>query len=96
MQTPETITSEDDMAKQSGEWQPIESAPFRKVIEVRNPQMEKPVLATRGYADENGVHPDLTFCTSVYTPDDMFPTRAGMLVCASEWRPAPTPQEATR
>ncbi len=70
-------------------WKPIESAPYQRVIWVRNKLMEKPVKATRGYADENRmVHPDTTYCTSVHTPETGglgFP--AGMLVCPDEWKP---------
>jgi hypothetical protein len=73
------------------DWQPITTAPFQTVIEVRNEQMRgRTVLATRGYTHNGMVHPDSTFCTSVFTPDPngMFPTPAGQLVCPTEWRPA--------
>lgn len=75
------------------DWKPIATAPFQTVIEVRNKAMAEPTLATRGYQTEAGVHPDDTFCTSVFTPDKSgihclgFP--AGKLVCPSEWREAP-------
>ena len=73
-------------------WQPISTAPFQTVIEVRNRVMDKPVLATRGYVYNGAVHPDTTNCTTVYTPDLYFPTLAGQLVCPDEWRlPAPQP-----
>lgn len=71
------------------EWQPIETAPFQTVIEVRNPQMEEPCLATRGYSHNGIVHPDTTFCTTAYTPHKYFPVFAGNLCCPTEWRPAP-------
>ena len=68
------------------EWKPIDECPWQTIVEVRNPQMEKPVRATRGHMTEIGVHPDLTFCTSVYTPDEFFPTAAGKLICPTEFR----------
>jgi hypothetical protein len=70
------------------DWRPIETAPFQMVIEVRNEQMQRPCLATRGYAHNGMVHPNTTFCTSVFTPDPdgFFPTLAGNLVCPTEWR----------
>ena len=68
------------------EWKPIKGAPYQTVIEVRNSLMEKPVRATRGFMTEIGVHPDDTFCTSVFTPDEFFPYPAGQLVCATEFR----------
>ena len=74
-------------------WQPIATAPFQQVIEVRNPQMKgRSVLATRGYVHNGMVHPDTTFCTTVFTPDPegLFPTPAGKLCCPTEWR---EPQE---
>jgi hypothetical protein len=78
-------------------WQPIETAPFQRVIEVRNKQMEKPCLATRGYVWNGAVHPDNTFCTTVYTPDKFFPVFAGNLCCPTEWReplpPIPTGED---
>lgn len=67
-------------------WTPIEECPWQTIVEVRNPQMDRPARATRGYATELGVHPDLTFCTSVYTPDELLPMRAGVLVCPTEFR----------
>ena len=72
------------------DWQPIETAPFQTVIEVRNKVMQHPVLATRGYCHNNMVHPDSTFCTTVFTPDPegIFPTLPGHLVCPTEWRAA--------
>ena len=75
-------------------WQPIETAPFQTVIEVRNRVMKKPVLATRGYVYNGAVHPDTTNCTTVYTPDPFFPTPAGQLVCPTEWRLPPPPTKA--
>jgi hypothetical protein len=73
-------------------WRPIGEAPFQTVIEVRNPQMESPCLATRGYAQDGMVHPDNTFCTSVWTPDPRcagLGFRAGQLVHPTEYRLAP-------
>lgn len=70
------------------EWRPISEAPWQTVIEVRNPQMEEPLLATRGHMTAAGVHPDTTFCTTVFTPHKFFPTPAGRLCCPTEWRPA--------
>jgi len=71
----------------SNEWRSIDSAPFQEVIEVRNPQMRRPVLATRGYAAPDGmVHPDNTYCTTVFTPHPHFPFPAGRLCCPTEWR----------
>ena len=68
------------------EWKPIASAPWQRVVWVRNTLMEKPVKATRGYATDIGVHPDNTFFTTVYTPDRFFPTPAGNLCCPTEWQ----------
>lgn len=72
------------------EWQPIVTAPWQTVVEVRNPAMKSPVLATRGYQTERGIHPDDTFFTSVHTPDasgfGIFDMPAGALVCPTEWR----------
>lgn len=80
------------MAKDDGRspdaWRPIKTAPFQTVIEVRNPQMQEPCLATRGYAHNGMVHPDNTFCTSVFTPRKFFSTPSGQLVCPTEWRPS--------
>ena len=67
-------------------WKPVKSAPWRTVVWVRNEMMEKPVKAIRGYADEQGVHPDQSFFTTVYTGDRHFPTPAGRLCCPTEWR----------
>lgn len=75
------------------EWQPIETAPYQKVIEVKNDVMPAPVRATRGYYFDGMVHADNTFCTSVYTPNDFFPMRAGALVCAKVWRPVKSGQK---
>ena len=66
-------------------WMPIETAPYGKVIRVRNKLMDRPVLATRGYVHNGSVHPDQTFCTSEYTPDQFFPFPSGKLVCPDEW-----------
>ena len=74
------------------DWRPIKNAPYQTVVWVRNAQMEKPILATRGYADDRGVHSDRSFFTSVYTPDNFFPQPAGRLVCPSEWAEV-TPKE---
>lgn len=73
------------------DWRPIKSAPWQTVIEVRNPQMDHPCLATRGYMHNGMVHPNDTFCTTVFTPDPdgLFPTPSGQLACPTEWRPAP-------
>lgn len=75
---------------QVGGWRPISSAPFGKVIEVRNSQMDHPCLATRGYVRNGMVHENTKFCTTVFTPspDGLFPTPSGQLVCPDEWRPA--------
>lgn len=75
------------MPQDNGDWRPIKSAPYQTVVEVRNPQMEKPIRATRGYVVDGMVHPDRTFFTSVFTPDEFFPFRGGCLVCPTEWRP---------
>ena len=69
-------------------WRPIKTAPYQTVIEVRNPVMREPCRATRGYAHNGMVHPDSTFCTSVFTPGDPLPRAYdGNLVCPTEWRP---------
>lgn len=68
------------------QWFPIDSAPYGKVLLVRNNLTRTPVRATRGYVHNGAVHADQTFFTSVYTPDYegmFFP--AGRLVCPTEW-----------
>lgn len=67
-------------------WKPIAECPWQTIVEVRNPQMDEPVLATRGYSTEIGVHPDTTFCTTVFTQHEFHPTPAGRLVCPTEFR----------
>ena len=67
------------------DWHPVESAPYGKTLLVRNDLMDRPVRATRGYVFNGAVHPDQTFFTSVYTPDEFFPFPAGKLVCPTEW-----------
>jgi hypothetical protein len=67
------------------EWKPIITAPYSKTILVRNKLMETPVRAKRGYVHNGAVHPDQSFCTSEYTPDQFFPFPAGRLVCPEEW-----------
>lgn len=69
------------------DWQPIETAPWQQVVWVRNKLMEKPVKATRGYSYNGMVHPNDTFFTTAFTPDEFFPTPAGNLVCPDEWSP---------
>jgi len=81
----QTPTGEQAMS----DWQPIESMPWQTVCEVRNAGMEKAVLATRGRNTPAGVCADNTLCTTVFTPDAMFPTPAGGLVCPTEWRNPP-------
>ena len=66
-------------------WMPVDNAPFQKVVWVRNKLMEKPCKATRGYAPNGVVHPDLRFFTTVFTPDNHFPVASGRLVCPDEW-----------
>ncbi len=75
------------------EWQPIETAPYGVIVEVKNGMMEKPVLATRGYVFNGAVHKDQTFFTTVFTPDRFFPITAGHLVCPTEWRHVDPPTE---
>jgi len=67
-------------------WKPVVSAPYQRVLEVRNEQMDEPCLATRGYVYNGAVHPNTTFFTTVYTPHRFFPTPAGQLCCPTEWR----------
>lgn len=69
------------------EWRPIKTAPYQKIVEVKNDLMNEPVRATRGFVDDLGVHPDKTFFTSVFTPHKFFPFPAGKLVCPTHWRP---------
>jgi hypothetical protein len=71
------------------EWQPIETAPFGEVLEVKNDQMDEPCLASRGYVSRGMVNPNFDLFTSIYTPDPFFPTPAGRLVCPKVWRKAP-------
>jgi len=68
------------------DWNPIKSMPYQEICWVKNSIMKKPVLATRGHDTPAGVHPDNTFCTTVFTPDKMFPTPSGNLVCPDLWR----------
>lgn len=68
------------------DWKPIKSCPWQTVVQVRNPQMQKPVLATRGFADEHGVHPDNEFFTSVFTPHQFDPFPSGKLVIPTQWK----------
>ena len=74
------------------DWQPMETAPYQTVIEVRNSTMKEPVQATRGYNTEAGVHPDQSFCTSVLTmgEDGLLLMPSGNLICADKWRPVKT------
>ena len=72
--------------KRSSGWKPISSAPWGRVVEVRNEMMDEPCLATRGYVYNGAVHENRKFFTTVYTPHDYFPTPAGRLVCPTEWR----------
>jgi len=71
-------------------WQPIETAPYQKVIEVRNEVMEEPVKATRGFkCNLTGMVSERQDAfTTVYTPHKFFPTPAGNLVIATQWRDA--------
>lgn len=75
------------------EWKPIANMPWQTVCCVRNPNMKKTVLATRGYNTPAGVCEDNMLCTTVFTPDAMFPTPAGQLVCPTEWRTPPKSQQ---
>lgn len=77
------------------EWKPVKSCPWQTVVEVKNDQMDKPCLATRGYVYNGRVHPNQEFFTTVYTPDRFFPTPAGQLCCPTHWRlPEPVEGEA--
>ena len=68
-------------------WKSIKSAPYQRVVWVRNEQMKEPVKATRGYHVPGvGVHSDNTFFTTAFTPHPHFPTPAGNLVCPTEWK----------
>lgn len=83
-----------DKENDSSDWQPVESAPWQKVLEVRNPYMDEPCLATRGYAYNGMVHPNPRYFTTVYTPDRDCPTPAGEMCCPTEWRlPTSSPGE---
>lgn len=75
-------------------WNPIDSAPYGRVLLVRNKLMDTPLRATRGYIHNGMVHPDKDFFTSVYTPDRFFPFPGGKLVCPDEWTDLPV-QETT-
>lgn len=69
----------------SEQWKPAETAPYGKVILVRNKVMERPCRATRGYVHNGAVHADQMLFTSVYTPDRFFPIPDGRMVCPTEW-----------
>ncbi|GEM_PF-2769641 len=86
-------TTTSDIAAGELVWQPIKTAPFREVVWVRNPVMDEPILATRGYVTERGVHPDDTFFTTAYTPHQYFPTPAGRLCCPTEWAKRTAPSQ---
>lgn len=65
-------------------WFPISTAPYQKVIEVKNSLMETPERATRGYNTRLGVHPNNTYCSGV---GFMGGLREGNLICPTMWRP---------
>lgn len=67
------------------EWLPAETAPYKKVIWVRNSLMERPVKALRGFAPDGVVNPDASLFTSLFTNDRFFPTPGGRLVCPTQW-----------
>lgn len=73
------------------QWKPVDTAPYGQVVLVRNAGMGKPVRATRGYVRNGAVHPDQTWFTSVFTPDESLPFPAGHLVCPTEWTELETP-----
>lgn len=75
------------------DWQPAATAPFRKVVWVRNSQMEKPVKATRGYVHDGMVHEDTMLFTTVFTNDKFFPVSAGRMVCPDEWAEVEEPND---
>jgi len=68
------------------DWQSISKMPWQKVCWVKNDLMKDPILATRGFSDERGVHPDRTFCTSVFTPQEFGAFPSGKLVCPTAWK----------
>ena len=69
-----------------GEWKPISEAPYRKVLWGRNSlTKDDPFLFTRGWVTGGMVHEDDTLCTTSFTPDPNFPTKAGDMCCPSEW-----------
>lgn len=74
-------------------WKPAETAPYGKVVWIRNPQMEEPCKATRGYVHNGMVHENQLFFTTVYTPHPFFPTFAGKLACPTEWAEAASNEE---
>ncbi|MGB0410170.1 MAG: hypothetical protein ACPGFA_01170 [Pikeienuella sp.] len=74
------------------DWQPIETAPYGKIVWIKNDMMENPVLATRGYTHNGAVHEDQSFFTTVYTPDRFFPTPAGNLAVPNVWAEYIPPQ----
>lgn len=79
---------------QDFDWQPIDSAPYGRVLWVRNPQMEEPCKATRGYVYNGMVHENQSFFTTVYTTHRFFPTPAGKLCCPTEWADVPDEDES--
>lgn len=64
----------------------IKTAPFMKILEVTNEQMDEPCLATRGYISNGMVNGDLNLFTTVYTPRKYWATPGGNLCCPTKWR----------
>jgi len=59
------------------EIQPIETAPYGKIILVKNDLMDTFVKATRGFTNNGIVHKNQTYFTA-------YPS--GRLVCPTEWK----------
>lgn len=70
-------------------WKSIDTAPYQKIVWVRNKCMVRPIKATRGFSRDGVVHSDQSFFTSVFTNERYLPMAPGKLVCPTEWTECP-------
>ena len=81
------------------DWQTdITQSPYQKPLWVKNSLMDRPLLGTRGYANDGVVCPDQSLFTVMDDPlagDSLFRHRRGVLVCPTEWQFA-VPREASQ